>query len=633
MSENDHADESATPVDRSFIRRGVELANLDAVRVALYQHTGNAELTALPQALELDDAQRERLIDLATDWLEANAGPVTLAEPPEDELRVLMNLATCEEMGDLEFEARRELPAFKRFPLMIDWTDGRPDLPDDFRVAIIGSGFSGLAMAVQLEQLGIPYVILERQPEPGGTWSINRYPDIRVDTISITYEFAFEKDYRWSEYFGRGNEVRSYLEMIAKKYGPYENTRFGCDVTKAVFDPDANRWTIDYTSPDGPQTLDATMLVNAVGTFANPKFPDFEGRDEFGGEILHPSRWPEGIDLTGKRVGVVGNGSTGVQLLGPVAAEADEVFVFQRTPQWISPREGYGQPFEPEVLWLLDNFPGYWNWWRYMAIAALFGTHGYIQPDEEWVAKGGKVNQMNDQLRDFLTNYIHEQTGGRQDLVDRLIPEYAPFSRRPVVDNGWYQALTRHNVELVTDDIARLTPDGIETADGTVREIDVLITATGFEVMRYLWPADYIGADGTNIHDFWSEDGPRAYLSMMVPNYPNMFMLYGPNSQPLSGGTGLPVWYVIWSAYSAQCMVAMIEGGHSRVDVSPEAYERYNAELDAEAAGLLLMQPEGAPEKNYYINEHGRMQVNAPWYGPDYHRRCTIIDWDDIVLS
>ena len=141
------------------------------------------------------------------------------------------------------------------------------------------------------------------------------------------------------------------------------------------------------------------------------------------------------------------------------------------------------------------------------------------------------------------------------------------------------------------------------------------------------------GKGGVDIHDFWSTDGPRAYLSMMVPNFPNMFMLYGPNSQPLSGGTGLPIWYVIWSAYAASCMIKAIESGKTTVEVTLEAYERYNKALDAEASKLLLLQEEGAPDKNYYINEFGRMQVNAPWYGPEYHRLCTEIDWNDLEIS
>jgi len=622
-----------TTVDSAFIRRAVELADLNAVRVALYQHTKDPEIAALPTAINLDDAQRELLIAKAAAWLEENARPGMPPEPPEDELRTLCNMATGEQMGDLEFAARRDLPAFKDFPFTTDWTDAKPTIPEGFMVAVIGSGFSGLAMGVQLQRLGIPYVVLERRPEPGGTWSVNRYPDIRVDTISITYEFSFEKDYRWTEYFGRGKEVREYLEMVSKKFGVFENTRFSRELKQATWDEDRDVWVLEVDSPDGIETIEANAIVNGVGTFANPKFPQFEGQESFTGEILHPARWPDGWNATGKRVAIIGNGSTGVQLLAPIAADADHVTVFQRTPQWISPRDKYGKAVEPEILWLIDNFPGYWNWWRYMAIAALFGTHNFLVPDEEWVKQGGKFNPLNDKMRDDLTAYIKAQTGGRQDLVDKLIPDYAPFSRRPVVDNGWYQALTRDNVELVTDAIVRLTPEGIETADGTVHAVDTIVTATGFDVMKYLWPADYIGTDGLSIHEFWSKDGPRAYLSMMTPQFPNMFMLYGPNSQPLSGGTGLPIWYVIWSAYSAQCIVRMLEQGKSRVEVKVDAFERYNEALDEEASKLLLLQEEGAPDKNYYVNEFGRLQVNAPWYGPEYHRMCTNVDWDDLELS
>lgn len=620
-------------VDRAFIRRGIELADLNAVRVALYQHTHDPELATLPMAAKLDEGQRELLIEKAVDWLEVNAGPGMPDEPPVEELRKLMDIATQEETNDLDFEARRELPAFKPFPLATTWTGEKPEIPDDFHVVIIGSGFSGLTMAVQCRLLGVPYTAIERRPEPGGTWSINRYPDIRVDTLSITYEFAFEKEHRWSEYFGRGAEVREYLDNVSKKFGVYENTQFNSDLKQASWDDDRNLWVLEIETPDGVHTLETRVLVSAQGTFANARIPQFEGRDEFPGEILHPSQWPADTDLAGKRVAVIGNGSTGVQLLSAIAAEADHVHVIQRTPQWISPRANYGAPIEPEIRWLLDNFSGYWNWWRYMSIAVHFGTHGFIKLDEDWIAKGGKVNAMSDQLRADLTEYIKVQTDGDQELIDQLIPDYAPFSRRPVVDNGWYKSLTRDNVELVTDGIARLTPKGIELADGRELEIDVLVTATGFEVAKYLWPADYQGADGTSIHDFWSEDGPRAYLGMMVPNYPNFFMLYGPNSQPVSGGTGLPIWYVVWASYIGQQIVRMIEHGNAKVEVTRAAFEQYNKELDAEAAQLLILQNEGAPDKNYYVNDFGRLQVNAPWYGPEFHRMCTQVDWDAIEHS
>ena len=172
-------------------------------------------------------------------------------------------------------------------------------------------------MSVQLEKLGIPYVVLERQPEPGGTWAQNRYPDVRVDTISITYEFSFEKNYPWSEYFGRGAEVRKYLDYISKKYGPHDKILFNRSLKKATFDEDRNIWVLEVDFPDGVETIECNYLVNAVGTFTNPNYPNFEGQESFEGQILHPSRWPADFDASGKRIAVIGNGSTGVQLLSP----------------------------------------------------------------------------------------------------------------------------------------------------------------------------------------------------------------------------------------------------------------------------------------------------------------------------
>ncbi len=625
---------AAEAVSPEFVRRAVELADLDAVRVALFHHTDDPEIEALPRMLELDDGQRELLIAKATAWLLENAGPGMPEEPPMPRLRRLMDFATKEEMGDLEFESRRDLMAFKPFPWTVGWTGQKPEIPEGFQVAIIGSGFSGLAAGIQMELLGLPYVILERRSEPGGTWSRHRYPDIRVDTISITYEFAFEKNYPWPEYFGRGQYVREYLLHISRKYGMYDNTRFDHDLKRAAFDEERNVWVLEADTPGGVETIEANVVINGVGAFANQRTPDFEGLEDFPGRVIHPSQWPEDYDCKDRRIAVIGNGSTGVQLLSPVAAEAEQVYVFQRSKQWISPRPKYGQPIEPEIRWLLDNFPGYWNWWRYMAIAALFKTHEQLIPDEQWQAEGGYWNEVNDQLRAFLTNYIREQTDNDPALVDRLIPDYAPFSRRPVVDNGWYRALTRDNVELITDPIARFTPDGIETEDGTVHEVDTVITAIGFDIVQFLRPADYIGRGGLNVHDFWSKDGPRAYISMMVPHFPNMFMLYGPNSQPLSGGTGLPIWYQVWSGYAGRLIVRMLEEQKSSVEVTAEAYERYNTALDQEASKLLLMHEMGSPGNNYYVNPtHHRLQMSSPWYGPEYHRLCTEVNWDDIEIA
>jgi len=614
-------------VERAWIERAIDLADLDAVRMAMFQLTGDAAFD-LPVAAAMSAEQKDFLKGKAVQWLLANAGPRTVAPPSEEEHRRLFEMALGKEVGDLEYRVRKDLTCFKDFPYYERW-DGEPaKVPEGFRVAVIGSGFAGVGMGVQLDLLGIPYDVFERRPEAGGVWSINRYPDVRVDTSSITYEFLFEREWQWSEYFARGPEVRAYLDHVSRKYGVHGKTRFSHDLTHASFDESRNLWRLEFDTPEGPVVHEANVIVSASGLFATPNIPHFEGQENFAGRIVHPARWPDDVELAGKRVAIIGNGSTGIQMLGVIAKDAEFAYAFQRTPQWISPRAKYGEIMEPETAWLLRNFPTYVNWWRLSALATLFDTHELMQTDPEWQASGGFVNRFSDAVRDELTQYIHEQTGGRKDLIDRLIPDYAPFSRRPVVDNGWYRALTRENVELVTD-------KGIRTSDGTEREVDVIVTATGFAVEKYLWPARYTGKGGTDLHRLWDEgDGARAYLGMMVPDFPNLFTLYGPNSQPLSGGPSQPVWFSMWGGYAARAIMRMLREGKASVEVTPEAFATYNTALDEEAAKLVQMTVEGGIDKNYYVNQrHNRLQVNAPWYAPHYQDMCMNTRWEDLRLE
>lgn len=203
------------------------------------------------------------------------------------------------------------------------------------------------------------------------------------------------------------------------------------------------------------------------------------------------------------------------------------------------------------------------------------------------------------------------------------------------MDNDWYRALTQDQVELVTDPIERLVPKGIQNCDGKVREVDVIITATGYRVEQYLWPTRYIGRDRVDLHARWTTgDGPRAYIGMLVPDFPNLFILYGPNSQPISGGPAQPVWFAVWSSYVARCLMKMLEDGSSRVEVKRDAFERYNAELNTAARSLVQMTTEGGVDKSYYVNhDHVRLQVDAPWYIPRYHQLCTDVAWDDLLIE
>ena len=601
-------------IDTAYIRRAVEASDLAALRVALFQATGDAELAEFGPVATLDDADRARLADRAALLLETRIDGFQRRIPSDEELRELMDMVLGVPTRDEHFEIRRKFLAFTPFPFQHERSEDAAPVPEGFEVAIIGAGPAGISMAVQLERLGIPYVLYDRRSEIGGTWSIHKYPDIRVDTLSITYEFSFEDEYSWSEYFARGEEVRTYLEFISKKYGVDKHTRLGHDLEDARFDDESLTWHLTFQGPDGRRVeRDVNMVVSAAGVFAKTKLPDIDGIDEFEGTIVHPTEWTSELDVQGKRVAVIGNGSTGVQLMAPVAEKAEHLSVFQRTPQWIAPRPNYGRPVEPEVRWLLDNLPGYWNWSRYTSIIGLMTWHeDFLVPDPEWERKGGHITKKSEDLRDFLVGYIKEQVGDRPELLEKLVPDYAPMVRRPVVDNNWYQSLTRDNVDLVTSGIARLTKHGIETSDGKHHEVDLIVFATGFEVDKFLWPAEYRGEKGVNLRDYWGPKSPRAYLGMMVPQFPNLFIMYGPNSQPVSGGVSLPSWFQIWAAFIAQCLDTMFEEGHARVAVKEDAFETYNKHLDAVGSELAFVKDARSVERNYYVDADGRLVVNTP---------------------
>jgi len=630
--------------DTSFIRRALEQADLGTLRMALYQATRDPEIAAMkPEAktvrggagvsYQLPETYRQTLVEKGLEFLTGDGVSYEPHVPEDGDLRYLMEMAG-DPLDDTQFLARREIPAFDPFPWAAQWTGARHPLPDDFLVAIVGAGFSGVGMGVQLQNLDIPYVIFERRPEVGGTWSINTYPGARVDTPSAVYEFSFEKSYPWTEHFAQQQEVRQYIEYIADKYGVTQNLRLSTEVQGATFDPETSRWQVNVAGPDGTRrTVTADFVISASGLFASPKQIDVEGIDQFSGDIVHTTAWSDSQSVADKNVAIIGNGSTGIQLLAQVAERAKTVSVFQRTPQWITPREQYGAPVIDEVRWLMKHVPYYWNWSRYTGALSTMDLYGLLTPDPAWQAAGGTFSRQNDAVREFLEGYIREQVGDRPDLVARLTPDYPPFARRMIVDNGWYRALLRDNVELMTDGIERLTRHGIVTADGRERPIDMIVTATGFSVEKYVWPADYVGRDGMHLQDRWAVDGVKAYLGMMIPGFPNFFIMYGPNSQNTSGGgAGLPTQIEIWTKYIASVIIAALEKGCATVEVEGEAYRKFNEDLDEKAAGTIWLLDKTTASKNYYVG-NGRLLVNQPWPHIDWHEMITRPKLEDLNLG
>ena len=256
--------------------------------------------------------------------------------------------------------------------------------------------------------------------------------------------------------------------------------------------------------------------------------------------------------------------------------------------------------------WLCDNLPYYWNWYCFAAYYRSLDLAPLQLRDLAYEAKGGCANERNDAIRKSLTNFIHKKMADRPDLIEKLIPKYAPLVRRLVVDNGFYDCLKEKHVELVTTGIDHFTEKGIVTTDGVEREFDMVVLGAGFKVSKYFWPCEYVGKGGTRLEDCWTKDGARSYLGMVMPGFPNLFTLYGPNHQPRGGS--LYSWAEIWARYAVASVVYMIEHGVKSMDVKSAVFDEYQAKLD-EATSKLIWESAGA---GYYVNEFGRQGVNMP---------------------
>ena len=615
------------------IRDNLLHANPNVLRAVLYLLTGDADLARMSTIErerrggafiehELRNEDAQKVVDLAAQFLTSDSGrrPASLEELGADQERVR------EAIGFLS----GNLPSAAEFRLGIrelgleevsgvestraSWS-GQPDL-SDWRVLVVGTGFSGIAVAVRLQELGIPYSVVDKQSRIGGTWERNQFPESRVDTTSYVYQYSFMEKYPWTEHYATQSEVREYLVNVADAFDVTPNIRLSTEVVEARFDAETSVWNVLLRDAQGKEWHEtANFIVSASGLFSSPKTPNFPGLDSFEGPIIHSAKWDASFDPAGKRVAIIGNGSTGVQITPWLARHAKQLHVFQRTPQWISPLEKYKEKVSAQLQWLHDNVPFYWKWSCYNA-RLVRGSLGDAQEyDRAWQASGGRVSRRNDGLRENLTQFIANKLTDRPELRDACTPDYAPLARRLVVDNGWYDAILQPHVSLVPRGVSALHPDGVETTDGQRVAVDAIVLATGFDAEKYTLPAQYYGPDGTTLEEAWESDGPRAYVGLEVPQFPNFFIMYGPNGQPRGGSLVAAV--ELWVDYIGQRIVRTVESGHKRSSVKPSIFNSYNEHMDIEMQ-RLIWQGEAPQGRNYYVNRFGRQNVNMPWRIHDY---------------
>jgi cation diffusion facilitator CzcD-associated flavoprotein CzcO len=381
----------------------------------------------------------------------------------------------------------------------------------DTRFIIIGSGISGVLMAIRLREQGYRnFTVLEKAAEMGGTWRDNVYPGVACDVAAHLYTYSFARHPGWQTRYAKGADIWKYNHDVARRYGVLPHIAFGKEVRSAVFD--AGVWHL--TTQDGAE-YQADVVIAATGRLHHPLVPQIEGAESFTGAQFHTARWDRSVDLAGKRIGLIGTGSTATQVITALAGQVPALTVFQRTAQWVFPVKNTPNP-----------------WWRRLAFR-LSGKHWqryYLQLQTE-TEERGKATTGSAEARAARDQVCHDMLASIRDpeLRRKLTPDYEVGCKRLVFSDGFYDAIQQPGVDVITESIERIEPEGVRTADGALHEIDVLVYATGFDAHAYLRPMQVTGAGGTTLDEVW-QDLPLAYHSVMIPHMPNFLMINGPYS-------------------------------------------------------------------------------------------------------
>jgi 4-hydroxyacetophenone monooxygenase len=495
--------------------------------------------------------------------------------------------------------------------------DVAPDVP--FRVLIVGAGMSGLLAAHRLRQAGVDFLIVEKNEDVGGTWLENTYPGCRVDNPNHNYSYSFAQRHDWPFFYSTQDVLLGYLRDCAERFGVRDAIRFGTEVRSATWSEDEQRWSVVVAGAGGAEeTLQADAVVSAVGQLNRPRLPEIPGRESFRGAAFHSARWDHGVDLRGRRVAVIGTGASAMQLIPEIAPLASELAVYQRTPAWLAPTPDYHDAVPEKLQWLYQHVPSYSEWnrfcifWR-MGDGALEG----VRVDPAWSSGTPSVSAANEFLRAVLVAYLQSEFADRPDLAAVVLPDYPPGAKRVIRDNGiWARTLKRENVQLVTTPIERITPGGVVTEDGAEHPADVLIYGTGFQASKFLTPMRVTGRGGIDLHEQWKGDA-RAYLGITIPGFPNLFCLYGPNTNIVINGS-IIYFSECGVRYILGCIEEILRSGARAIEVKKDVHDAFNEAVDAENRRMAW----GASAVNsWYKNELGRVSQNWPFTLLEYWQR------------
>lgn len=511
----------------------------------------------------------------------------------------------------------------------VAWSEPPIAAPDRY-VAIVGAGASGLILGARLLRLGIPFTILERGTDVGGTWRDNTYPGCGVDTPNHAYSFSIGQRHPWTRNFSPQPELLDYLRRWTDEFGLRQHICFEHEVIEAAWNEHTQAWDIAVSTPRGPELFTATDVVAAIGQFGIPSIPDLPGADEFDGTMFHTTAWPADLDLTGKRVAIVGTGASAMQIAPTIAGDVEQLSIFQRSPQWARPIPRYRDLLSDRAQWLLANVPFYAQWFRFTMLWRYGdGLLPFLRRDPDWPHPERSLNSVNERHRQEMVDHIHAELGDRPDLIAACTPTYPPYGKRILLDNGWYRTLLRSNVELVTDTIDRITPDGIRTVDGRRHPADVIVMSTGFRMTEMARALNLVGRDGTTLDDVWGHDDATAHLGITVPGFPNMFLMQGPSTGLGHGGSAI-FQAESQTRYITDAIVRMIEGGISSIEPKQRVHDEFVRLVDERHAELIWSHP---GMSTYYRNSHGRVVSVTPFSLLEYWRMTHDIDLADYVIT
>jgi cation diffusion facilitator CzcD-associated flavoprotein CzcO len=431
----------------------------------------------------------------------------------------------------------------------------------DITVAIIGAGAAGIMAGIRLRETGINVRIFEKGKDLGGTWRDNTYPGLTCDIPSHLYRFSFAPNPDWSQTFAPGHEIHAYLRKVAEDNDLEEVISYDSEVTRLEYG--SARWMLETTQGDQGEF---DVVISAIGILHHPVYPDIDGLDRFQGDCFHSARWDHGVSLEGKRIGIIGTGSTAVQIVSAVIDDVEKLSLFQRTPQWVL--SAANQTYSEEDKATFRDEPAEMD--RLYQSFADSLNHGFaaavVGANDEALA------MMQDGCEQNLSENVLDS-----ELKAKLTPNYSAGCKRLIVSESFYPAISKPNAEVITDKIDRIEPEGIRTADGVLHELDVLILATGFDPHRFLADSEVLGLNGATLNEAWS-NGNYAYKTICVPNFPNLFFIGGPNS-PI-GNFSFLLTAETQFAYIEK-LVDLIRNGslseiHPKVDVTTTFREKLN---------------------------------------------------------